>query len=569
MAKEKSKPIKLDRKVLPAGLGPADFTYSGRPARDQGDFGPEVGVADMACVNQFGAADNSKHYHAGVVRAADGQWFVYLEWGRIRPGKSWQSGAFGGQDYQFVKCPLGESEARDFFKRQCESKNLKRLEEKTIGGKKLWAALDSEDGYIVQRLATRERGLPDAYGIKDASGVAPPKPALAATDESAEPTVTAPAAHQPQVVAPHHPQVIALAKALTGGTVTFARERAAEAGGVIPTKDAIDEVRDSLIPLALTQIARIGDDVHKQVADSKLVDISKLVRAMIPMPIPRTKDPFERARAAILNADTILGLQADLDAFEAALKSENFDVIAEKTREEFNPDRALNAKVGWLEPSSPIGRWVTDTFNRMTNNRHHYRPRVLNVFAIERPDRDAQFNAAVKRVGALRQGRFALKANLQPAARPDVAIYGDEYWRANVITSWHGTRSVNVSPIVQTHFRLPKQLSGVVISGANFGHGSYYAVDVKKSIGYTSAEGSYWSGGGGGIKNRGAFMFLCDMIMGDAFRAPSTGSWTSPPGGKDSIFGVGGDRGHSLQNDEHVVFAPEHARIRYLVEFTT
>ena len=48
---------------------------------------------------------------------------------------------------------------------------------------------------------------------------------------------------------------------------------------------------------------------------------------------------------------------------------------------------------------------------------------------------------------------------------------------------------------------------------------------------------------------------------------PSTGSWNQPPNGKDSVFGVGGDRGHALQNDEHVIFNPDYQRIRYVVEF--
>jgi len=62
-------------------------------------------------------------------------------------------------------------------------------------------------------------------------------------------------------------------------------------------------------------------------------------------------------------------------------------------------------------------------------------------------------------------------------------------------------------------------------------------------------------------------MFLCDMIMGDAYRAPRTGSWSTPPQNKDSVFGVGGDRGHALQNDEHVIFDPNYQRLSYLVEF--
>jgi len=56
-------------------------------------------------------------------------------------------------------------------------------------------------------------------------------------------------------------------------------------------------------------------------------------------------------------------------------------------------------------------------------------------------------------------------------------------------------------------------------------------------------------------------------IMGDAYLAPSTGSWTNPPNGKDSVYGRGGDRGHRLENDEFVVFNPMYTRIRYLIEF--
>jgi hypothetical protein len=62
-------------------------------------------------------------------------------------------------------------------------------------------------------------------------------------------------------------------------------------------------------------------------------------------------------------------------------------------------------------------------------------------------------------------------------------------------------------------------------------------------------------------------MFLSDVIMGDAYRAPSTGSWANPPQGKDSIVGFGGDPGHGLQNDEHVIFSPDYQQIRYLAEF--
>ena len=139
---------KLDRKSLPSGTQAGDFVYVGRPASDQGDFGSEVGIADMACVNQFGEANNSKYYHAGVVRhTPTGRFYVYLEWGRIKGGNSW-SGSFQGGDYQFVEAS-SEADARAFFSKQCNEKNLKRLVKTDIGGKMIWTAKQGDDGYLV------------------------------------------------------------------------------------------------------------------------------------------------------------------------------------------------------------------------------------------------------------------------------------------------------------------------------------------------------------------------------------------------------------------------------------
>ena len=544
---------KLGRKELPSGQDPNGFKYKGRPANDQGDFGADVGIADMACVNQFGEANNSKYYHAGVVQSPDGRWWVYLQWGRISPGKSWNGSAFTGGDFQFVECN-SESDARDFFDGQCRDKNTKRLQQTSIGGKMIWAAKADKDGYIVQRLATCERGLPDAYSIKDGTGVAP-KPVVTAS--ATAPTPTAPAKT-------YHPQVISLAQSLVGGTKDFARAASA-ATGIVPTLAAIEEVRNDCIPTALKLLAKIGADEAKQLANRGLQDLSKYVATQVPRVIPRGGDPM----SILLTSGNILSIQQDLDAFESALSSEDFTPSAKGPATGYDPHKALNADLRWIDPNSDEGKWLAKTLQGMSNNRHGYlsgRIKVLNAFGVTRPDRDLAFMRSVKAVAAKRKGRFALPANLQPK-RIDLQAEGDDYAQANVIFTQHGTRSVNIAPIVQSHFRLPRQLSGVPIAGANFGHGNYQATDYKKAVGYSSYSGSLYGGGGGAVAGRGAFMLLNDMIMGDAYRAPSTGSWTSPPDGKDSVFGVGGDRGHRLENDEHVVFDPTYVRIRYLVEF--
>jgi len=68
--------------------------------------------------------------------------------------------------------------------------------------------------------------------------------------------------------------------------------------------------------------------------------------------------------------------------------------------------------------------------------------------------------------------------------------------------------------IIKESLRLPKTLSKSQITGAMWGDGLYVADDIKKSVGYTSYKGSYWSNGAGGISNRGAMMFICDVVLG-------------------------------------------------------
>jgi hypothetical protein len=551
--------LKLKRKQFPSGYNPADFAYKGRPSKDQGDFGTEVGIADAACVNQFGDANNAKYYHAGVVQTPDGKWWVYLEWGRIKPGKSW-NGSFSGQDFQFVQCD-GETEARKFFAKQMRSKNLARLEQKDMGGATIWVskttkAGKSKDGYIVQSLATRERGLPDAYNIKDDSGIdtaTKPKPKKAARKASSRPTQS------------FHPQEVSLAQALVGGTVSYARA-ASEATGVVPTMDAINQVRDQLLPSALKRIKVVGDNIDAQVNDGDLIAISKMVAALVPTVIPRNASQSERERMTILSAENVIQRQNDLDAFEAALRNEDFEV--EAAPQTVNPDQLLGAKIRWIEPRSKLGQWLAKTYLAMTNNRHGHlrgrRTRILNMFSVERPAQDSKFVAAVKRVASKRNGPHALKARLQPLTRPDVSDISDLYDQANCFLGIHGTRSVNVQPILSTNLRLPKSLRGVHITGAAFGHGIYAATDLNKSAGYCSYPGAYY-GGGGHISGRGWFMFLQDIIMGKAYPARTTGSWQTPPGGCDSIAAYP-DFMRTLANDEHIIFDPDYQRIRYIVE---
>lgn len=538
---------KLGRKETPKGVDPSTLTYQGRPAKDQDDFGPDVGIADMVCVNQFGDANNNKYYHAGVVKSPS-TWYVYLEWGRVVGGKSWDPN-FRGQDFQFVECS-GEADARDFFQKQCRDKNIKRLEQKKVGSASIWVGKAGKDGYVVQRLATRERGLPDAYKIKDDDGIA--KAAATAKPKA----VKAPTKSTAQ------PQVIALAKSLVGGTQDYARA-CSKSTGIVPTLPAIAEVRDKLIPDALTLLAKIGPDVDAQLKNKQLQQLSSYVATIVPRPIPRTGD----ASAVILSQNNISSIQQDLDAFEAALKNEDFEVEDQKDNE-VDPDAMIGRRLVWVDPTSEQGKWIVNTYLSMTNNRHHDvgKFKVLNVFEVHQP---TLRKAYIERTAAIAKARLEekhIRAGLQPKARGDISEISDYYDKANVCIGIHGTRAVNVQPILNSNLRLPKSLKGVQISGSAFGHGIYFATDIKKSFGYTGFGNSRWVQGGG-IKSRGFFMFLCDLTLGKPYLAKTT-MWDTVdcPKGHDSVFAEQGRT--SVANDEHVIFDANQQYIRYLIEGT-
>lgn len=537
----------------------------GRPAKDQGDYGDDVGIVDMARVDQFGK-NSSKYYHTGVVQA-HGRWFAYYEWDRISGGKSWEGRR--PANFWFVECD-SEEEARATFKKKTDSKNMKRLVEKKVGGETIWAPKPGKDGYIIQSLATRERGLPDAYTIKDATGISESKKSKKTSKKSTKPSGKT-----------FQPQVIDLARSLVGGVQSYARAASA-ATGVTPTMESITKVRDKFLPAAMQRIVEISktnpkqskekDDVYDerllnlQLDDDDMKDISKVVAVLVPRVIPRGRGGG--AKSIILSSGNILTIQQDLDTFESSLTSEDFDVEEQDTS--INPDTMLNAQLIWVDPTSTKGRWLENVYRSMSNNRHSYmRGRIVvkNIFEVARPDRDSKFIASVKAVAKKREHvRIDNRAHLQPGTRDDVSDISDVYARANVYLGIHGTRSVNVAPIMQTDLRLPRSLPGAQITGAAFGHGIYFATDFRKSYGYTGHGNSYW-GSGGQITGRGFFMFLNDVIMGDAYMARGCGSWGSPPGGKDSVCAFPGRNFvSSLANDEHIIFDPTYQRIRYIIE---
>jgi hypothetical protein len=394
-------------------------------------------------------------------------------------------------------------------------------------------------------MATRSTGLPDARSIKMNEGAKKPK---AKKEKSAK--ASSPSRKIDE-------KTLALMRDLAIATVAYTRGSMADAS--LPTQASIDEARQILAE-AQKRLLKVGDNVKDQVKDKELLHLTSLMFGRI----PKKKALKAAAHTWILNKDNILTWQADLDAFESALYGTDIEHDSDA-----DPFGGMNLTLEWVPPDAALGRFLYDWWPDATANRHDWvgNMKIKNLWRIEREEDDGRISG---QQSAVLKGKPKIKerALFQPDERPDLAgAEAKRYEGSNTALLFHGTRSVNVKGILRESLRLPKQLVGVVITGAMFGPGLYFADDWKKSAGYTSLSDSYWSGGSGGVKGRAAFMFAVDVVLGSPFVAPGPHGYTAAPKGHHSVFGKA-DHSH-VANNEFIVYQREQHQLRYLIEFTT
>lgn len=131
---------------------------------------------------------------------------------------------------------------------------------------------------------------------------------------------------------------------------------------------------------------------------------------------------------------------------------------------------------------------------------------------------------------------------------------------------FHGSRNENWWSIIQTGLVLKP--TNAVITGKMFGYGIYYAPSARKSLGYTSLNGSYWARGNSNV----GYMALMDVAYGKPYDVhsfdPKYYSFnydalqkTCP--GANCLHAHAGSM---LRNDEIVVYKEEQCTIKYLIE---
>lgn len=143
-----------------------------------------------------------------------------------------------------------------------------------------------------------------------------------------------------------------------------------------------------------------------------------------------------------------------------------------------------------------------------------------------------------------------------------------EYKGSKIAHYWHGSRNQNWYNIIQTG--LVTNPKGVKITGKMFGYGIYFAPKAKKSVNYTSLEGSYWAGG----SDKSGFMALFDVALGNVLDVYEHHYWCSRTNKEEmwkhnkchSLYAHEG-KGF-LYNDEVIAYDDAQVNIRYIVEIS-
>lgn len=506
--------IKFKKNELPLNHSVEDFQCFLPIATKDGQF-QDTMMADLGSFSQEGK-DSNKYYTAHITQSKqNSNWYCYFEWGRTNSGKP---------NFQFYEC-CSLDEAKELYKDQLLSKNVKRgvwKNHPVLG--KILEPKPGKDLYLVRPQSVRSTGLPDAKRLIE-------KPISAPIISSSSLRLDR--------------ETLDLLRDLNSGALAYTRSQVQS--NSIPTQSTIEEAR--IICDEATKLTNLLPQTD-WLANKELLELSSIIYRRIPKHKSKNSN-------WILDPEQVLLWRADLDAFESALHS--------NTHEIGDPLGDLNlVKLKYVPQAEPQGGWVYKWWPNATRNVHGNvgTLRIKNVWYLERIGDVAKLENYQKSIV-----NEVNKFDKKPLHQPTRSDPHDEnlYRKTNTFSLFHGTRSVNVPGILRESLRLPKTLSGTKITGAMFGSLLYFSDDIKKSVGYTSYNNSYWSKGDGKINNRGAFMFVADVICGNMYFPKSVQSFTDAPKGYHSIFAEMKTAG--LMNNEIIIPKTEAVRLRYLIEF--
>lgn len=127
---------------------------------------------------------------------------------------------------------------------------------------------------------------------------------------------------------------------------------------------------------------------------------------------------------------------------------------------------------------------------------------------------------------------------------------------------YHGTKNPNVWNILNTGLVTNPNAS---ITGKMFGYGIYFAPRAKKSIGYTSLNGSYWAKG----DDETGFLMVFKVAYKnplDVYNYGNYGNFTIKDIERTKNDALYAHKGTMLLNDEVVIYREEQCIPRYIIQ---
>lgn len=144
----------------------------------------------------------------------------------------------------------------------------------------------------------------------------------------------------------------------------------------------------------------------------------------------------------------------------------------------------------------------------------------------------------------------------------DIHLKGVPQGRQQRKLFWHGSRNENWWGIMGSGLVL--RPTSAIRTGSMFGNGLYFADRARKSFGYTSLRGSYWTRGNASVGFMGVFdVHLGKMKVVDRHSYDCYSFNSRNIGDHDSVFARAGV---SLRNNEYIVYTEKQTTIKYLVE---
>ena len=527
---------KLKKNIVPTSCAWDSFECFGPVATKDGQFNGTM-MADLGCFKQE-KVDSNKFYFGAIVKTPDEVWYAYFEHGRTGSTNN---------SFQFYECNSKE-EAEKIYIRQLRSKNDKRgiwNTHASLG--QILQPKPGKDLYLVRPQVVRQVRLTKARTIANA---------VNGDKKGKKPTN--------QIV--FDDEANSLLHDLGQGTTQYTRSQLV--GGIIPSQESIDAARE-LCDLATTicnedqqkRKSYVSDpyDPSGIVCSSTLLENNKDLEELTNMlysKIPRAKPKKVSKRSWILIPENILKWRSELDAFESSLQGQSFEQVG--CDFPFDLETIYSQTI-----KTPFGKWIKKWFKSATHNKHsNVRGiKIKNIWEIGQNYQKSLFNKYQLEISQKSCGDKST-IDFQPN-RTDISNAGI-YDSSCTCQLFHGSKTINVKGILNKGLRLPKTLPNVAITGALYGGGTYVASDWKKSANYTSLRNSYWARGTGGISNRGAFLLICDIVLGKYYIPSQYERCHYPPKGHDSIFAKG--RKSGVLNDEFVVFNTAANLLRYLVE---